>query len=378
MRYLIVRLDGLGDTLLCTPMLRALREADAESHVTFMASPVGGLCMQGHPGIDELMIVSPSTPVAEKISTGRFLRWSKPPFDVAIALTEKIWAYVWLYMSRAPRRIGFWAGAEQPIKAGMILPALTDRIDKPGGLHEVERFMRLLEPLGMQAEPGPLWLPGAGQPAGNAGATSGHETRHDDVPANRDATRHGDAGPDGDASRADDSSPDADVAGAAPACSTKRAPLALHLSLKWLQQGWDASWLEELAVSLAAAPGGLLLTAGPPEADFARGFVERVRARAGSSLDALIDKGYAPWLERLRHCRCLVSMDTGAVHLAAALGVPVVDVFEQVGSETVVPQWRPWGVEHQIVLRGDSAAPGERDRVHHHIIQATSLLPSPR
>jgi ADP-heptose:LPS heptosyltransferase len=50
-------------------------------------------------------------------------------------------------------------------------------------------------------------------------------------------------------------------------------------------------------------------------------------------------------------CRYLLSIDTGAVHIAAAVGTPVVDVFPEAGAQHTVPRWRPWMVPHQVVLK---------------------------
>ena len=50
-------------------------------------------------------------------------------------------------------------------------------------------------------------------------------------------------------------------------------------------------------------------------------------------------------------CSYLISIDTGAVHVAAAMGVPVVDVFPQEGAHHTVPRWRPWMTPHRVVLK---------------------------
>ena len=67
-------------------------------------------------------------------------------------------------------------------------------------------------------------------------------------------------------------------------------------------------------------------------------------------------------------------MDTGAVHVAAALGLPVVDVFPRAGAEHVVPRWKPWQVAHEVVLRGRGDDHAETSRVRDEIVTRARAL----
>lgn len=291
-RFLVVRLDGLGDTVLTTPMLAALHAHHTDAHVTVVASPAGHACLVDHPGVNELIIFSPGqTSLSDKLALGRRLRASR--VDVAISATEKAWGYLWLRMSGAHRRIGFWAGAEKPLKSFLFRPTLTHRVADCSTLPEPERHMKLLEPLGVRAPAGPIWLSGPRGP-GNG-------------------------------------------------------PVALHLSGKWFSDGWNTAWLHSLVERLADA-GPLLLTAGALEGEWARAFCAGLDRRDGR-ITTLLDTSYGEWTQALSGCRHLVSMDTGAVHVAAGLSLPVVDVFPRAEAERCVPRWKPWMVPHRVVLR---------------------------
>ena len=56
----------------------------------------------------------------------------------------------------------------------------------------------------------------------------------------------------------------------------------------------------------------------------------------------------------------VVAPNTGAAHLAAAVGTPVVSLFAP-----VVPavRWAPYGVPHRLLGRQDAACAGTRARV---------------
>jgi len=46
-------------------------------------------------------------------------------------------------------------------------------------------------------------------------------------------------------------------------------------------------------------------------------------------------------------CQMVVASDGGALHIAAALGVPSAVLFENRADK--LERWYPWGVEHMIV-----------------------------
>src|SRR6185295_3237706 len=59
----------------------------------------------------------------------------------------------------------------------------------------------------------------------------------------------------------------------------------------------------------------------------------------------------ATLIAALSLAQSVVCPDGGAMHLAAALGKPVVALF----GDSPPARWRPWGVEHRVL------APGSRD-----------------
>lgn len=54
-RLLVVRLDNLGDVLMSTPALRAVRDTRPDMHVTLLASPAGAAAAEALPLIDEVI-----------------------------------------------------------------------------------------------------------------------------------------------------------------------------------------------------------------------------------------------------------------------------------------------------------------------------------
>ena len=55
-RILVVRLDNLGDVLVTTPAIRAIRQSLPEARTTLLASPVGAQVGRLNPDIDDVIV----------------------------------------------------------------------------------------------------------------------------------------------------------------------------------------------------------------------------------------------------------------------------------------------------------------------------------
>ena len=100
----------------------------------------------------------------------------------------------------------------------------------------------------------------------------------------------------------------------------RRAYILLQPGAGWGNKRYPAAWWGEIARAFAAARPRVLVLAGPDEAPLAAA----VAAAAGEGAAVTLAPGslgaLAAWL---RGARLLVGGDTGPLHLAHALGVPV-------------------------------------------------------
>lgn len=107
-----------------------------------------------------------------------------------------------------------------------------------------------------------------------------------------------------------------------------------------------ARWRE--VVTLAAGPRRVVLTGGPGEAG--------LTARVAQAHPDVVDLGSRLTLRQLggvlASADALVTGNTGPMHLAAAVGTPVVAAFP---PTVPLDRWRPWRVPHVAV--GDQAVP---------------------
>lgn len=103
---------------------------------------------------------------------------------------------------------------------------------------------------------------------------------------------------------------------------------------------WPVERMALLAQDLRAAGHEVVVHLGPPDQHLAGHF--RAIPQIGHALDL---PGLAAVLAQ---CRLLVGNSTGPLHLAAALGRPVVGLYPHVPSMAPA-RWGPWGMGHRVL-----------------------------
>lgn len=332
-KILILRLDGLGDTLLTLPLIDGLKRCRPDCEITFLASPRGAAVFAADPRISQLWVHElTALSRTEKIALGRQIQAAA--FDQVFCLNEKFWPAVWTYMSNATFRVGFDPGWSQPPKTLLRRLTLTHRLPSANdpsqaSAHEVERYAALAALTGCPDAAGPmrLTLPPAAQEWAKAVLA--------------------------------ELAPDPDA-----------VPISLHLSAKWGSEGWgNETCLEAAHALLDRFPQArLAVTAGPGEERFfekAAAVLPPERFRLFHRLELM------QWAALVSRCRALVSMDTGAVHLAAAVQTPVAAVFPAKNFVHASSRWSPWQVPHRILRR---PAPVSRDKFYADLCAAVEEL----
>ncbi|MBC7186555.1 MAG: glycosyltransferase family 9 protein, partial [Calditrichaeota bacterium] len=103
-RILVSRLRFLGDVVLTTPLLRALRRAFPEARIAYLAESPYIEVLAHHPHVDGLLPLDRQTRAAQ-LSTLRQLR--RAHFDLTIDLFGNARSALLLWLSGARQRIGF-------------------------------------------------------------------------------------------------------------------------------------------------------------------------------------------------------------------------------------------------------------------------------
>lgn len=115
-RILLLRPDHLGDLILMTPTLQAMRTQAPNAHITMMVGPWSSEAVARHPAIDRLLTCpfpgfqraaqKPLAPYVLLFRTAQQLQ--RGNYDLAINLRPDFWwGAALLYLARIPRRIGY-------------------------------------------------------------------------------------------------------------------------------------------------------------------------------------------------------------------------------------------------------------------------------
>ncbi|HEV3099024.1 MAG TPA: lipopolysaccharide heptosyltransferase II [Candidatus Udaeobacter sp.] len=270
-RILIRSSNWLGDAAMSVPAVRAIKAGRPDARITIAApekiAPVWKLI----PEVDVIIAL----PGSELLSSVRLLR-REPSFDVAILFPNSVRAALESWLTRIPRRVGY-CGHSRRWLLNQIVPVPR----KPGPPeHHSLRFLRIARECGADTLESYRSQAGVQYP-----------TRNVQTAINRQPIKIG-------------LCPGAEY-GPAKRWLPKRfaeaaEKISSQSSVQWILFGTprDAT----VAAEIAAALGDHC--------------VNRV---GQTTLEQLIDE--------LRECCLLLTNDTGAMHLAALLGVPVVAIF---------------------------------------------------
>ncbi len=271
-KILLVRFSAIGDILLMTPLIRALRKRHPEAGITVLTKAAFAPLLAHNPRISEVIGWEPDTPLAE---LGKRLR--------ALHFTHQLDLHGSL-RSRALRwhTKGMWTTYPKHRVARSVLIRTKRNLSRD---HRpvAERYFAAARGLDVVPDEGSLECFLARPTLQSA----------QDFLADRNLG----------VSR--------QLIGLAPG--------AAHFTKRWPEHHWTA-----LAQRLVELGNDVVLVGGPADREVAERVAAAVGDRSGSSAGAFDLPGTAAILKRVR---ALVSGDTGLMHLATAVGAPVVALF---------------------------------------------------
>ena len=296
-RFLILRMSALGDIVHTLPAVAALRQSFPRAQIDWLVDSKWLPILEGNPDATKIISIDRSN-WRNVLATIGQLRAAR--YTVALDFQSLYRSAILARLSGAPRRVGFDASYAREGAAAFFY---TEKVT-PQRLHKVEHNIELVESLGAHAEEIRFWLP-----------TSREAREHvDRVLAAHEITDFFVLSPGG----------------------------------GWASKCWPAERYGELHRALVERygwPG--VISFGPGERDLA----ENVQHSAGSP-EPLVELFDLPQLiALLRRAKLVVAADTGPLHLASALGTPVVGLY----GPTDPARNGPFS-KHDVVVRNASAA----------------------
>jgi ADP-heptose:LPS heptosyltransferase len=141
LKVLALQRRRVGDILMTTPALRALRARFPQARVTYVCEPLFSPILRGNGDVETLMAFDPGSTLRRHVRLGAALRARR--FDLALDFEGSAWSGALAAASGATRRIG--------LRSSALPPAYTDRVasrEASSGYAAVEKLL-LLEPLGI-------------------------------------------------------------------------------------------------------------------------------------------------------------------------------------------------------------------------------------
>ena len=135
-----------------------------------------------------------------------------------------------------------------------------------------------------------------------------------------------------------------------------RGFLHVHPTSRWLFKAWTDEANAELLARLAADGHRLVVTGAPNarEQAIVKRILERAQAPVADLSGALTLREMGALAAR---ARLFFGVDSAPMHIAAAMGTPVVALFGPSGER----EWGPWMVPHRVVASDHSCRPCGND-----------------
>jgi len=304
-RVLLIRLDNLGDVLVTTPAMHAVRQSLPAAELTLLASSVGAQVGQLNPDLDDVIIYDapwmdpwsrlPQEPEREQVMIARL---AERRFDGAIIFTS-------YHQSALPAAyLCYLAGIPLRAAASIDGPGslLTTRHKHPERMmHEVERGLDLVGALGMTTNETDLVLR---------------------VP--------------------DDARNELSNLLAARPVDPRKPLVVVHpgCSMPARTYPWEmyADVADELIERLDVS---VILTGAEAE----RELVERVQARMTRPAVAVAgDLSFPAFCGLIETADLTITNNTGPMHISAAVKTPVIALFALTNPPE---QWGPWHVRQR-------------------------------
>lgn len=141
-RILLVQTAFLGDVVLTTPLVAALRRRRPDATIAMLVTPAARALVAHHPALDRVLVDDKR---GEDRGLGGLARLARrlraERFTIAIAAQKSIRTGLVLRAAGIPRRIGFATAPAARL--------YTDRVPRPLDRHDRDRLLGLLAPLGV-------------------------------------------------------------------------------------------------------------------------------------------------------------------------------------------------------------------------------------
>ncbi|MDD5465753.1 MAG: lipopolysaccharide heptosyltransferase II [Candidatus Omnitrophica bacterium] len=294
-RILISRTDRIGDVLLSTPVIKALRQKFPQAYISMLVAPYAKDLLEGNPYLDEVILYDKDGEHKSWWRTIKFAgRLKKKKFDLAVILHPSNRLHLIAFLAGIPQRLGYNR------KLGFLLNLRKEHKKQEGSKHEAEYNLELLSELGVSGNPYDLFMP-----------------------IRQDSERH------------------IESLFSEEGINPQDRILAVNPGASCPSKIWPVENFARVAEKLAGLYNfKILILGGPKEIHLAdkvaRGIKGKVVNLAGKTSVSQLASIF-------KRCSLFISNDSGPVHIASAVGLPVISIFGRSQAGLSPRRWGPLG-----------------------------------
>ncbi len=317
-RILLIRPDHLGDMVLTTPVLDALKTQLPQAHITMMVGSWSSEVVARHPAIDRLLQCpfpgfqrapqKPLTPYKVLFSFAQQLRRNN--YDIAINLRPDFWwGAALVYLAHIPRRVGYAIAPGTPF-LNHVVPFHTPELATVSNLRLASVALEILDHVPLAEPYTPAQYPTVFTPTPEEYSSVGQRLKQEGF------------------------TDDTCIVVIHPGTG---APVKL-----WRNQAW-AHCADALPTLLTtSAPVRIILTGSENE----RPMLEEIAGSMTTPPVMMTDTTVGQLGVLLGRASLVLGVDNGPLHLAVAQGTPTVQIF----GPTDPRIYGPWGDPEQHVV----------------------------
>ena len=288
-RILIIRLAPLGETVLTTPVIRALRQHFRDAYIAYMVAPTREALVSANPHLNEVLTYQASVPKL-------IYQMARRKFQMAVVLQPTFRLVLHTFLARIPFRVGFETNAGKKKLLNLAVPNNTAQ-------HETQRYLDVVRALGVEVVDS--------EPEVHVDNASVAWVNNFLENRNLNDSKY--------------------IIGLNPGAATA-------------YRRWHAANFAALGDRLHERYGAhIVITTGPREGELANQ-VAKLMSHSPVIVDQATPMQLAALLQR---CNLYISNDTGPMHLSTAVKTPTIAVF---GASNLI-QWAPPWDRHAVVAR---------------------------